>query len=92
MQVADLVDDLQPGPLKDELLKDFKRINKRLPKMVEIEKGTGFSRSTISRKGLKPGVDYLTMGESQKLRVRDLPEEQVMLWVKVRYYQAMKIQ
>ena len=23
MQVADLVDDLQPGPLKDELLKDF---------------------------------------------------------------------
>ena len=60
-----------------DFIKDFKRINKRLPKMVEIEKGTGFSRSTISRKGLKPGVDYLTMGESQKLRVRDLPEEQV---------------
>ena len=60
-----------------DFIKDFKRINKRLPKMVEIEEGTGFSRSTISRKGLKPGVDYLTMGESQKLRVRDLPEEQV---------------
>jgi len=60
-----------------DFIKNFKIENKRLPKMVEIEEGTGFSRSTIFKKGLKPGVDYLTMGESQKLRVRDLPEEQI---------------
>ena len=60
-----------------DFIKDFKKENKRLPKMVEIEEGTGFSRSTISKKGLKPGVDYLTMGESQKLRIYELPEEQI---------------
>jgi len=60
-----------------DFIKNFKLQNGRLPKMVELEEGTGFSRSTISRKGLKPGVDYLTMGESQKLRIRDLPEEQI---------------
>jgi len=76
-----------------DFIKIFKLKNGRLPKMVEIEEATGFSRSTISRKGLKKGVDYLTTSESAKLKklqplsdevikvidyVKELPDETIV--------------
>ena len=49
-----------------DFVKNFKKENTRLPKMSEIEAGTGSARGTIGSY-LESGVDYLTQGESKKL-------------------------